>query len=98
MEDKNNKKWYERKVVWALLVVVMIFGVYVIMNPTWITKPKYMLNSDYCEVDSDCAQMATCDTKNIYNYKLNDGSCTVYRGGSKCVEKICTFNNFNEVR
>lgn len=76
------------------IVLLVILAIYLAFNPAWITHPKYMIDSRYCVQDSECSQIATCDSVNIYNYNHQYGTCKVEVTGSKCIENQCVINSF----
>ncbi|USN44335.1 MAG: hypothetical protein H6500_00620 [Candidatus Woesearchaeota archaeon] len=76
-------------------ILLMILVVYVILHPAWITHPKYMMDKQYCEQDSDCFQFATCEPINVYqtNYEQK-GICKIVTCGvSNCINNKCSINN-----
>ena len=77
-----------KKLEIALIIFACLFVIYLAFNPAWITKPKYMIDKKYCEVDSDC-RVYSCDSINIYNYKENRGVCLRENFGTKCNNNKC---------
>lgn len=59
------------------------------MNPNWFTKPKYMLNSQYCEQDGDCIKGGkTCSPFNKFavnkNYDCDSSGIVFCNPSSSC--------------
>lgn len=80
-----------KKNMWIITgIVLLMLIVYLIFNPTWITKPKYMLDKQYCEQDSECLQSATCYPINIYSKDYSAGICKSMNSGSECINFKCS--------
>lgn len=74
------------------IVLLVILVLYLIFNPAWIIKPKYMINNKYCEQDSDCVvSFDNCDAINKFNYreKFFGGSCAIDTCGAICEKNNC---------
>lgn len=77
------------------IIALAILVIYLIFNSSWITHPKYMIDKQYCEVDSDCTiQGNYCTTVNIYNSKESSSRCELYIPGTKCLSNQCVAKNF----
>ena len=65
-------------------VLVLLLAIYLAFNPAWITHPKYMLDKQYCEQDSDC-RFNNCEgISNLYNEKKG-----VSELGNACLNEFC---------
>lgn len=51
-------------------IFLVLIAIYLILNPAWITHPKYMLDKQYCEQDSECRfDYIDCQGVNLYHEK-----------------------------
>ena len=81
------KKWW----FWVVLVVVVLLGILLRID-LWISNPKYMIDSSYCESDSDCVINGDhCGIVNKYNYRSSSTRClgeitfnTIYCSNNSC--------------
>ncbi|MCB9370253.1 hypothetical protein H6501_01515 [Candidatus Woesearchaeota archaeon] len=80
-------------------IFLVLIAIYLILNPAWITHPKYMIDSQYCEVDNECITYGSGRPVNIY-YPENTFFHPSFRGGyfescgnecknNKCTTKSC---------
>ena len=71
-------------------VLVLLLAIYLAFNPAWITHPRYMIDKQYCEQDSDCVTQKGCP---INRYNQDKGTITFEllcpTCGVKCEENIC---------
>ncbi|MCB9370752.1 hypothetical protein H6501_04085 [Candidatus Woesearchaeota archaeon] len=66
-------------------IFLVLIAIYLILNPAWITHPKYMLDKQYCEQDSECRfDYIDCQGVNLYHEKK--GSTNF---GSVCLNDYC---------
>jgi hypothetical protein len=84
-----------RKRLLIIIGIIFLIGlvVYVAFNPNWIKHPRYMINSQYCQVDTDCKESDSCGKAvNIYNF-VDYPLCAVKTCGSRCENNLCILNN-----
>ncbi len=96
--DKNKKS--KKNIFLSIIIILIILVVLLFTFRSNIEAQykgvdvKYIENSKYCEQDSDCAQRATCDSVNIYNYNPSGGFCKEFVNGSNCIDNKCSIIPF----
>ncbi|MCB9370515.1 hypothetical protein H6501_02875 [Candidatus Woesearchaeota archaeon] len=79
------------------IIALAILVIYLIFNSSWITHPKYMIDKQYCEVDSDCVTQKGCP---INRYNQDKGTITFellcLTCGVNCVNNKCIAVECNE--
>ena len=78
--EKKNKKIYQKWWVWALAIVIIIVGIYLVFHNEIKAyrlgiDAEYLENSTYCLNHSDCTSTVDCEPINIYNHNSEDGVC-----------------------